>query len=114
MPASLSIAASRPKVKGSQESILFGFDFSKLLVTGETLTGVAGVSGSPAGLTIAAGSVNSAVFDNDEGGTVSIGKGVHVRISSGLDGTDYIVTCTVATSAGNTRIIKGTLQVRDS
>jgi hypothetical protein len=114
MPASLSIAASRPKVKGSGESILFGFDFTKLLVAGETLAGTPSVTGSPSGLTIASAALNAAAFDNDEGGTVAINKGVQVRIGAGTDAADYTLTCTAATSAGNTRIIKGTLQVRDS
>jgi hypothetical protein len=115
MPESLSVAASRAKVKHSAESILFGIDFTKLLVSGETLSGTPTVAGSPSGLTIGSPAINaSAPFENDEGGTVAAGKGVQVRLSGGASGTDYTLTVTSATSAGNTRVGVCTLQVRDA
>lgn len=128
MAASLSIAAMRIKVKGTGESILFGWDFTKLLVSGETLSSVTSITCTAASqsitdgatvattdLTLAAGSVNSsATFANDEGGTVAISSGVQGRISGGVHGGDYTIRCRVATSASNTRDIYGTLQARDS
>jgi hypothetical protein len=113
MPASLSVSASRPRVKHSGESILFGVDFTRLLATGESLSAVSGVAAVPGGLTITAQAINGASFDNDEGGTVAVAKGAQFRIAGGSAGTDYSVTVTVTTTAGNTRITVCPLQVRD-
>lgn len=122
MPTSLSVAASKPKVKHSEESIKFGFDFTKLLRTGEALTGtptvtctaVTGSGGTVNDLTIASIAVNAAAFDNDEGGSVAIGDGVQARISGGVDGCDYTLECKPATDQSDTRVLICTLQVRDS
>jgi hypothetical protein len=114
MSASLSVSAVRPKVKHPGESILFGVDFSRLLVTGETLSTVSGVAATPAGLTISSQAVNAAAFDNDEGGSVSIAKGAQFRVAGGAAGSDYALTVTVTTSAGNTRVAVCQLQVRDN
>ena len=114
MSASLSVSAVRPKVKHPGESILFGVDFTRLMVTGETLSTVSGVTAAPSGLTITSQAVNGAVFDNDEGGTVSIGKGAQFRVAGGTAGTDYVLTVTVTTTAGNTRLAVCQLQVRDN
>ena len=128
MAASLSIAATRIKVKGTGESILFGWDFTKLLVSGETISSVTSITCTAASqsitggatvaitdVTLAAGAVNSgATFANDEGGTVALSMGVQGRITVGIHGGDYTIRCRVATSASNTRDIYGTLQVRDS
>jgi len=128
MSGSLSTSASRPKVKHSTESILFGVDFSKLLLAGETFTGVPAVSltafSNPPGNTPAAGNtapplvvgtpiVNTAAFANDDGGTVAMGAGVQVRLTAGLSPTDYSLTVTCGTSAGNVRTVVCVLQVRD-
>lgn len=122
MPANLSVAASKPKVKSSGESILFGFDFTKLLRSGETLSGTPDVtctaaagSGTATGdLTITSVLVNVSAFDNDEGGSVSAGKGVQARIAGGVTGGDYTVRCRAATTQGDTRDLICTLQVRNS
>lgn len=114
MSTSLSVSAVRPKAKHPDESILFGVDFSRLLVAGENLSAVSGVASTPAGLTISSQAVNGAPFDNDEGQSVSIGKGAQFRIVGGTAGTDYALTVTVTTSAGNTRVAICQLQVRDS
>ena len=113
---SLSVAASRPKVKHSGESILFGFDFTALLAVGETITGAVTVTDGAGVLTISSVAANAATFINDEGGTVAINCGIQARISgaSGVDGTDYTLTATGVTSAGNTRKLVCTLQVRNS
>ena len=115
MTASLSVEATRVKVKHSDESILFGFDFTPLLVSGETLTGTPTVVADVAGLTInSTPLVNTATFADDEGGTVAIGKAVQCRISGGTNGSDYTLTATCGTSASNTRVVVGVLQVRNS
>ena len=114
MSASLSVSASRPKVKHSAESILFGFDFTRLLAAGELLTGTPTVVSVPSGPAISSIAVNSATFSNDEGGTVATGAGVQARIAGGAAGTDYLLTVTVITTTGNTRVLVATLQVRDS
>lgn len=113
MSASLSVAASRPKVKHPDESLLFGVDLTKLLSTGETLSSVVSVTAVPAGLTINSLAVNAAAFDDDEGGTVAVGNGARFRAAAGTAGVDYALTVTVTTSAGNTRVVVCTLQVRD-
>ena len=111
--SSLSVSASKPKVKHSGESILFGVDFTPLLNDGETISSITSIAGSPSGLTIATGAVNAAEFDNDEGGTVAVGCGAQFRVSGGTADTDYTITVTVATSGSNTRVAVCTLQVRD-
>ena len=127
MAASLSVAASRPKVKSTGESILFGWDFTKLLVAAETISSVTSITCTAASqsitggatvattdLTIGTGTVNTATFLNDEAGTVAISAGVQGRLSVGIHGGDYTLRCRVATSLSNTRDIYATLQVRDS
>lgn len=113
MSANLSVSASRPKVKHPAESIQFGVDLTRLLSTGETLSAVSGVAAAPSGLTISGQAVNGAIFDNDEGGTVAIGKGAQFRVAGGAAGTDYTLTVTVSTTSGNTRVAVCSLQVRD-
>jgi hypothetical protein len=116
-------------VKHSSESILFGIDFSKLLQSGETLSGAPSVAltsyvnppgGVPAtgntnpALVIGAPLVNTAAFVNDDGGTVAIGAGVQARLAGGVSPTDYVLTVSCPTTAGNTRAVVCTLQVRDA
>lgn len=128
MSVSLSCMASKPKVKTPNESIVYGFDFTKLLISGETISSVTHVQCIDADQTITGGATvattdptigtpgvnTSATFDNDEGGTVAVNKGVQVRISTGVDGGDYTLRCRVATSNSNTREILAVLQVRNS
>jgi hypothetical protein len=109
-----SAAAKNAQVKVSTESILFGVNFAPLLLAGETLTGTPNVTSSVSGLTIAAPIVNTATFIDDDSNTVGIGQGVQVRISSGVDATDYTLKVTCGTSLGNTRCVVCTLRVRDS
>ena len=126
---SLSAAASKPKMKTPGESILFGFDFTRLLVGTEVISSATSVTCIAAEQTITdgaavatsdlsggtiSGAKNSSTFDNDEGGTVAVNCGVQARITGGVDGGDYTIRCRVATDASNTRDIIGTLQVRDS
>ena len=111
---SLSTSASAPKVKHSSESLLFGVDFTKLLAAGETLTGTPSVALTPAGPTISGPAVNLQSFTNDDGATVAAGAGVQFRAAGGTSPTDYTLTVTCATTAGNTRTVVCTLQVRDN
>lgn len=113
--ASLSIAATKVLVKGSTESVLFGFDFGPLLNAGETLTGTPTLSSSPSGLTIGTPAVKSTSWvDYLTGETIAANEGYQARISGGTAGSDYTLTATATTSDSNTRVIVCTLQVRDS
>ena len=113
MTASLSTSASLPKAKHSTESLLLGVDFTKLLAAGETLTGTPSVA-APAGIAVSGPAVNAQAYANDDGATVAVGAGVQFRASGGVSPTDYVLTVTCGTSAGNTRTVVCTLQVRDS
>lgn len=119
----LSTAASKPKVKTSGESILFGFDLTPLLASGETLTGTPTVTctatsetgGSTSDLTVSGSPiVNTSTFANDEGGTVAIGAGVQCRISAGHATYDYTLLISCGTSLSNTRQVYATLQIRNT
>jgi hypothetical protein len=114
MTLSLSVSASRPKVKHPQESLRMGIDFTRLLAANETLAGTPMVTASPDGLALEAPAVNAEPFANDEGGAVAAGAGVLVRVSGGAAGTDYTLTVICGTSTGNTRAGVCTLQVRSS
>jgi hypothetical protein len=114
MPASLSVSASRPKVKHPAESILFGVDFTPLLASGESLSEVSAIAALPSGLTISSEAVNALPFENDAGGTVLVGNGAQFRAAGGTAGTDYTLTVTVTTTAGNIRVVVCPLQVRDN
>ena len=114
MLASLSVSASRPKVKHPGESILFGVDLSRLLATGESLSTVSALTALPSGLTLSGQAVNGTSFADDEGGTVAVGKGAQFRVAGGSAGVDYTLTVTVTTTAGNTRVAVCVLQVRDT
>ncbi|MSR59524.1 MAG: hypothetical protein EXS05_18090 [Planctomycetaceae bacterium] len=114
MPPSLSVLASRPKVKHPGESILFAVDFSKLLASGESLSSVGSLAVTPTGLTVNAPVVNASAFDNDEGGVVAVGHAAQFRLAGGVADTDYILTVTTTTTAGNVRVGVCLLQVRDA
>lgn len=87
-------------VKQPGETLTFDFDFSNLLSSGETLTGTPAV-------TVQSGSGLSLGTPTIEGRTVK------VAVGDGVNGSDYIVQCSVATSLGNVRQMDGRLQVRD-
>ena len=111
--ASQSIAATRVLVKGSGESILYGFDFGPLLASGETLSSVSIAAVS--GLTIGSATVQTSSFtDEFDGSTIAANEGCKARISGGTALSDYTIVLTAATSASNTRVLVCTLQVRDS
>ena len=107
-----AVQCQAPKLKHPSESRVYGIDFTRLLATGETLTGSPTVTVSPSGVTASGAAVNSATFLDDDGVTIAIGKGVQVRLAGGSDGADYLVTFSVGTSQSNTLVAVGTLQVR--
>ena len=86
----------RTLIKRPGESILFTFDFTALLNSGETISSVSSVTqinpNSPdaADLTLGSPTDNDAAY-------------AQCRISGGTDGYTYPVICTVTTSASNTR-----------
>lgn len=83
------------------ESRLYDFDFTDQaeIEGGETLTGTPTVTATPAGLTLGSPVIGGA------------SKKVQVRISAGTANTTYSLTCTVATSGGNTLQGCGVLKV---
>jgi hypothetical protein len=82
--------------KQPAEDRLFDFDFSGKMRTGETVATVS-VTATPSGLTI--------------GSTAFSGQIAQVRISGGMTGTDYKMTCTVTTNQSNTLELDGWLRV---
>lgn len=124
------ITDPRSKYKTPGESILYGWDFTYLLVGSEVLSSVTGVTCTDAeqeiygGSSVAVnditggsitGAVNSAAtFPNDQGGTVAINKGVQSRLTGGVHGGKYTIRCRVATDASNTRDLIGILRVRNT
>lgn len=112
-----SISARQPVIKHSGEIIRVPVDFTNLLTSGVTLTGTPTVAASPSGLTISGVAVNDSAISlpsPNAGVTIAIGKAVLFTVAGGTSGTDYVVTVTAVTSTGQTRVITGTLQVRDS
>lgn len=87
-----TVLAPQRLVKGTQESRLFGIDFSRLLNSGEALTAITSVVSSPTGTTadlvISGQSIN--------------GTQVQFRVSGGQTQITYQITAVVQTSLGNT------------
>lgn len=87
------------QTKQPAESRLYNFDFGGLMVTGETIASISGVTATPSGLTV--------------GSTAISGQIAQVRLSGGTGATEYLLTCTVVTSASNTLELEGRLWVED-
>lgn len=94
----------------TSESRLFTCDFTDLLASGETISGVSGTSGgvtlgvsADAAITVGTPAVNTDTIADDNGDTIAIGKAIQVRLSAsaGVVGTPYDVLFTCATSANN-------------
>lgn len=109
-------SAKSPQVKHSAESILYGVNFTPLLLAGELLTGAPTVTPDQTvgNLTLASIAINTATFTDDDGNTVAISQGVQVRVAGGLSPTDYALTVTCGTNQGNTRTVVCPLRVRDT
>ena len=127
MSSTSDVLSGDSVVKQPTESVLYAFLFRwadaqglyhGLLRSGETISSVTSVAiqskkpGGSADCTIAAPAVNVAASTVD-GRTSAIGEAVQVRISTGIDATDYRLTCTVVTSDSNTRVMDAILKVRD-
>lgn len=85
--------------KQPAESRLFDFDFSGKTRISETIVGTPTVTATPSGLTV--------------GTTTASGVVGTVRLSSGVSGVNYKVTCTVTTNQSNTLELDSYLRVRD-
>ena len=123
----MGVVSSDEVVKQPSESILYYFAFRYtdsagvahgLLSSGETISGVTGVtiqekdpSGS-ADCTIGTPTAIAAETTVD-GRTMAANQAVQVRLSEGIDATDYLLQCTVTTSDSNTRAMDGVLKVRN-
>lgn len=86
-------------VKQPSESRLFSMDFSGLLASGETVSGVTSATADKAGLVLGAPAFTTSA--------------AQVRISGGTDGVTYKITFVVTTSLSNTLEGEGLLSVED-
>lgn len=92
---------ARPLFKQPGESLLFSMDFSHILESGETISGVTGVTSNPVGtITISAPTSSPSI--------------VQFRISGGVDGEDYQIQVEITTNFANTRNGDGILRIRES
>jgi hypothetical protein len=89
--------------KDTTEVVSYLFDFSNFpeVVAGETLSSPS-VSSSPSGLTVGTPAVTAAERDG-----VAAGEGVAVTVSGGTASTTYSLECSVTTSGGSVRVVKG-------
>ena len=109
----MSVTASDNVIKQPSESILYTFNFTALLSSGETLSSVTSLTeDGTSDLTIGTATVNTAAVTVD-GTTIAIGMAVQARISGGTDGEAYRLECICTTSDSNTRELDGILKVRD-
>lgn len=102
-----AVYAKEVRAQHSEESILYSVDFTPCLGTSESLAGqtpAASISPST-GVTVGSAAVNSSTFENGDGETVAVGKGVTVRISGLTGTTEYVLKVKCATSASNTFVV---------
>lgn len=107
-----------PKYVAADRFYVFDFQyFPEITPGGETISVAAnGVTSATAGLTIGTPEITTQVEYPGTGGDetaapVPKGKGVIVRISGGVAGTSYTLTCVVTKSGGGTLVVKGVLAV---
>lgn len=91
MPTIATVLAPQRLVKGTSESRVYGIDFSRLLVTGETLSSIISVTAAPTGTT----------SDLAISGQTISGTQVQFRLSGGQTQKVYQLTALVNTSLGN-------------
>lgn len=94
--ASRSAALRFTTPKDPSDVVVYSFDFTNELATGETL--------STRTVTVASGLTNDA--------DAISGNKVNVTLSGGVAGTDYTVLCQATTSTGRTLNVTGIVQVR--
>jgi hypothetical protein len=85
------------RTKTPLEARALTFEFSDKLAPGDTLTGSATITPAT-GITAA--------------GTLVTGTKVNTRLSGGTDGRDYLVTCRIGTTLGDTLELDVLLLVR--
>lgn len=97
---------NRYENKAPSEVITLGMDFNRLLISGETITSavvdIAVVSGEDA-----------SAADMLAGDPSITGSKINFLVSSGVDGVEYVLSVTAATSQGNTYLEIGYLRVRN-
>jgi hypothetical protein len=87
------------QTKQPAESRLYNFDFSGLMQATETIASVGSTVATPSGLTVGTSAIS--------------GQIVQVRLSGGTAATEYLVTCTILTSASSTLELEGRLWVEN-
>lgn len=117
--AGMPVTVLETRYKQPSESLVYTFDFTALLETGETLSS-ATVTATPIegldtdAIVIGTPAVNSsAITPLGAPSAIAIGKAVQVRISAGTDGTLYRLECTAPTSSSNTREVDAKVRVTD-
>jgi hypothetical protein len=93
---------ARALVKQPAESRLYSMDFRHLMTSAETISTIASTTVSPTTLSpllIASSAIS--------------GQKVQLRLTGGLDGTEYKVTVRITTSSSNTLEGEGDLEVTD-
>lgn len=104
------------------ESALFDIDCSKMLATGETITGTPAMEHYPTqggqnDILFSAITVNTSAITYPDGRIAPVGTVVQVRISGGslknnVDDSHYSVTATFATNKGNTLVGRSLLTIK--
>lgn len=118
-PMEAEVHYDRKRLIAPGETITFGFDLTDRLASGETLTAIdTALTEDPASddVTVAAASINASTFEDDDGATVAIGKGVQVAITIADDAedADYEIEGLATTSDSNTVGVFGGINVRSS
>jgi hypothetical protein len=95
----MTITATERLSKQPSESRLYAIDFVNLLATGETISSVTSVVGTPSGLTIGSPTIS--------------GTQVLFRVSGGVEGVLYSIVALIRTSLSNTLEGDGILEVEN-
>ncbi len=106
------ITHQKPLIKHPDEDITYAVDMTASLGT-ETVSTVDSVDSDTVGLTIDTLAANAGTLAASDGDAIAIGKAATFDISGGADGVDYILTVTMTTSGGATRVAVVKLQVRN-
>lgn len=89
-------------LKDPDEVRVFSLDFTNDLNSGQTISAIDSIVGSPSGLTFASNTI------------VTGSKIISTKVSGGAAGETYTVTASVTTSDGEELELSGKLQVRNS
>lgn len=100
----ISDSMSNFSPKTAREVQIFGFDFSSVLATGETISSTTVVQSTPKG------KANSGTLFLS--GTANIdGTSVTQKVGGGISGDVYILECTINTSLGQVFVLSGSLSI---